>query len=231
MSASTSIDMASRFNPNAVVTMKGAVLYQAQMTPSSRKVRMFLAEKNLSLHTEDVTDGFSLSRDYTARYPHAIVPMLELDDGTQIGEAMTICRYIEELYPDLPLFGTSARDRAIVDMWERRAYLEGTGAVEDIFRNSYPLMVGRGLPGTAEVVPQIPALIDRGHARLRRFFTKFEGRLSESHFVGGKFFSIADVTTICAIDFAHFLGLKIPDDCKSIQRWYAEVSTRPSAAA
>lgn len=231
MDAATSIEIASRIKPILTVPVSGAKLYQAQITPSSRKVRMFLAEKNLSLEMQDVTEGFGLSRSYIARYAHAMVPMLELDDGTQIGEAMAICRYIEDLHPDPPLFGKGARDRAVVDMWERRAYLEGMGAVEEIFRNSYPLMVDRGLQGTSEAIPQIPALVERGRGRLRRFFAKFEERLTESHFVGGEFFSIADITALCAIDFAHFVELKIPDDCHSMQRWYAEISARPSAAA
>ena len=231
MDAATSTDITARIKAISPVSIRGAKLYQAQVTPSSRKVRMFLAEKNLSLEMQDVTEGFGLSKSYVARYPHAMVPMLELDDGTQIGEAMAICRYIEELNPDPSLFGTSVRDRAIVDMWERRAYLEGMGAVEDIFRNSYPLMVDRGLQGTSEAIPQIPALVERGRGRLRRFFAKFEGRLTESHFVGGEFFSIADITALCAIDFANFIELTIPDDCQSIQRWHAEISARPSAVA
>ena len=231
MDAATSIDITPRINPISTVTMSGAKLFQVPFTPSSRKVRMFLAEKNLSLEMLDVTEGFGLSKSYIARYAHAMVPMLELGDGTQIGEAVTICRYIEDLYPDPPLFGNGPRDRALVDMWERRAYLEGMGAVEEIFRNSYPLMVDRGLQGTSEAIPQIPALVERGRGRLRRFFSKFEERLTGSHFVGGEFFSIADITALCAIDFAKFVELTIPDDCQSIQRWYAEISARPSAAA
>ena len=231
MDAATSIDIASSFNSIPTVSISGAKLFQAPFTPSSRKVRMFLAEKNLSLEMQDVTEGFGLSKSYIARYAHAMVPMLELDDGTQIGEAISICRYIEELHPNPPLFGNAARDRAVVDMWERRAYLEGMGAVEEIFRNSYPLMVDRGLQGTSEAIPQIPALVERGRGRLRRFFAKFEERLTGSQFVGGEFFSIADITALCAIDFAQFLELAIPDDCQSMQRWHAEVSARPSAAA
>jgi glutathione S-transferase len=207
----------------------GVKLYQAQITPSSRKVRMFLHEKNLALAMDDVTEGFGLSREYAARYPHATVPMLELEDGTQIGEAVTICRYLEELYPQPSLFGRDARGKAIVDMWERRAYLEGTGAVEDIFRNSHPLMVNRGLQGTCEPVPQIPALVERGQGRMRRFFEKFDQRLSEEPYVGGDSFSIADISTVCAIDFGRFVGIEIPELCRNLHRWYAEISTRPSA--
>ena len=138
MDAATSIDIAPRINSISTVSISGAKLFQVPFAPSSRKVCMFLAEKNLSLEMQDVTEGFGLSKSYIARYAHAMVPMLELEDGTQIGEAMSICRYIEELHPNPTLFGNAARDRAVVDMWERRVYLEGMGAVEEIVRNSHP---------------------------------------------------------------------------------------------
>lgn len=231
MDASTNTDIASGLKPIPANSLSGVILYQAHITPSSRKVRMFLAEKNLSLKMQDVTEGFGLSKEYIVRYPHAVVPMLELDDGTQLGEALAICRYIEELIPDPPLFGTSARDRAVVDMWEKRAYLEGANAVEDIFRNSHPLMVDRGLAGTSEPVPQIPALVARGHGRLLRFYEKIDQRLSENLFVAGPRFSIADISTLCAIDFGSAVQIDMPEKYKNLHRWHKEVSSRASAAA
>ena len=206
-------------------------LYHIGFTPSSRKVRMFLHEKGLNVPQEDVADGFALSDWFKAHYPHAMVPMLELDDGTQIGETMAICRYFETLHPDPCLMGAGAKERAIIEMWQRRAELEGGAAVEDIFRNSHPLMVDRGLQGTSEPVPQIPALVDRGMGRLRRFFEKFDGQLSENRFLTGDSFSVADITMLCAIDFARWCQVDIPAGCPHIHRWYAEVSSRSSAAA
>lgn len=206
-------------------------LYHVAFTPSSRKVRIFLYEKGVNVPQEDVVDGFALSEWYRTHYPHAMVPMLELDDGTQIGETMAICRYFETLYPDPCLMGEGARERAIIEMWQRRAELEGGAAVEDIFRNSHPLMVDRGLQGTSEPVPQIPALVDRGMGRLRRFFEKFDGQLAKNRFLAGDSFSVADITMLCAIDFARWCQVDIPAGCTHVQRWYAEVSSRPSAAA
>lgn len=206
-------------------------LYHTQMTPSSRKVRIFLQEKRLEIPMEDVAEGFALAGWYRQQYPHAVVPMLELDDRTQLGEALAICRYFEECQPDPPLMGVGARDKAVVDMWERRAYLEGAGAVEEVFRNSHPLMVNRGLAGTDEPVPQIPVLIERGKRRLHRFYEKFDQQLAGSRFVAGDRFSIADITTLCAVDFGIACQLDIPESSVHVRRWHAEISTRPSAAA
>ncbi len=206
-------------------------LYQVASAPTSRAVRMFLHEKGLPVSLVDANDGMALAAWYCDHYPHRLAPMLELDDGTQIGESIAICRYFETLHPDPSLMGTDARDRALVEMWEHRACLEGMAAIEEIFRNSHPMYVGRALQGTTEIVDQIPALVDRGQARVRRFFEKFERQLAVNPFVAGERFSIADITTLVSIDFGRWCRLDIPASCPHLQRWYSEVSARPSAAA
>lgn len=206
-------------------------LYQFAATPSCRKVRIFLHEKGLAVPMVDANEGMALADWYAELYPHRMTPMLELDDGTQLGESVAICRYFETLHPDPPLMGTDARDCALVEMWERRAYLEGTAAIEEIFRNSHPTCVGRGLPGTGARVDQIPALVDRGRARLDRFYGKFERQLANSRYVAGERFSIADITTLVSIDFGHWSQLDIPAACINVRRWYSDVASRPSAAA
>lgn len=231
MGVKTSVECA-RKNPSVGTVVPGAVLYQAQITPSSRKVRMFMAEMNLSVEMVDVTEGFGLARAYFARYPHGIVPMLELEDGTQIGEGMAICRYLDELYPHaFSLFGENPKDRAMIDMWERRTHLEGMAAVEEIFRNSHPLMMDRGLPGTTERIPQIPALVERGQGRLRRWLEKLDERLNENEFIAGKRFSVADITMACALDFGNAVGIHFSDNYKNVLRWRSEMSHRRSASA
>jgi glutathione S-transferase len=207
-------------------------LYVWQKAPNPRRTLIFIAEKGIDVPTEDVGGAKGkLKPEYVARYPQATVPMLELDDGTQIGEAMAICRYLEELHPDPPLMGVDARDRALVDMWERRAYEEGLLAVAEVFRNRHPLFADRGVPGASGPVPQIPALVERGKIRADLFFRKFDGALAYRPFVAGDRFTVADATTLVVVDFAALGDMKIPDDCRNLARWYREVSTRPSARA
>jgi glutathione S-transferase len=104
------------------------------------------------------------------------------------------------------------------------------GAAE-VLRNSHPAFVDRGLQGSLQPVPQIPALIERGRGRVSRFYRKFEEQLRESRFVAGGRFTVADITALCSIDFAKRLGLDIPEDCPSVVRWHQEVSARPAAKA
>jgi glutathione S-transferase len=207
-------------------------LYVWSKAPNPRRVLIYLEEKGIDVPLEDVGGGKGrLKPEYLARYPQATVPMLELDDGTPIGEAMAICRYFEELHPDPPLMGTDARDKAIVEMWERRAYEEGLLAVAEIFRNRHPLFTDRGVPGAAGAIPQIPELIDRGKQRVQLFFRKFDAQLRNRPFVAGERFTVADATTLAVVDFAALGEESIPADCGNLARWHAEVSERPSAKA
>lgn len=206
-------------------------LYNWQFAPNCRRVRLFVLEKGLDLPgiEEVIGSGLRLLPQYVDQWPHAMVPMLELDDGTRIGEAMAICRYFEDEYPGPKLMGGNGREKGTIEMWERRAYDDGMIGVAEVFRNSHPEFVDRGLPGTLEQVPQIPALIERGKGRVSRFYRKFDAQLQSHRFVAGETFSVADITALCSIDFAIVVGLAIPSECSAVARWHEQVSARPGA--
>ena len=207
-------------------------LYNWQRAPNCRRVRMFILEKGLEMPViAEVGEEVRLSDDYIKNWPHALVPMIETDDGLRIGEAMAICRFIEDEHPRPNLMGGNSREKAVIEMWERRAYDEGMIGAAEVLRNSHPAFVDRGLPGTLEPVPQIPALVERGKGRVRRFFQKFEDQLKDKQFVAGDRFTVADITTLCSIDFAKVLGLEVPNDCPSVARWHREVGSRSAARA
>lgn len=205
-------------------------IYDWHIAPNPRRLHIFIAEKDLDIPLVEVGTGtLTLSEEYRTKYPHAMVPMLELDDGTCIGEAMAIARYLEELYPDPPLFGATPLQRATIDMWEKRANEEGMLAASELFRNTAPTFADRGLPGSAQPIPQIPELTVRAKERMARFFKKFDGQLARNRYVAGDTYSVADITTLCAIDFGKWTELDIPPECTHLRRWYDDVSARPSA--
>ena len=112
-------------------------LYEWDFAPNCRRVRMFLLEKGIEVQREEcITSDIILKNDYRDRYAHYMVPMLELDDGTQIGEALSIWHYFETLHPDPPLMGATPVEKAMISAWERRAYDEGMVGHAEIFRNS-----------------------------------------------------------------------------------------------
>jgi glutathione S-transferase len=134
-------------------------LYHAQASPNSRRVRMFLAEKGISLPlvSVDLAGGEQHGDAYRDINSRRVVPTLVLEDGTAIGEVLAIWRYLEEAYPATPLLGTTPKDKALVTMWERRAELEGFAAVMEGVRNAAPRLAGRAIAGPHDYA-QIPEL-------------------------------------------------------------------------
>ena len=201
-------------------------LYNSRYAPNARRVRMFLAEKGLEAPFIDV-DLAKLEQKtpaYSALNPFQGVPSLEFEDGSVICESVAICRYFEELYPEPPLFGVGARERAEVEMWQRRAELYLFFPVAQAYRHTHP---------AAKVLesPQIGewAEVNKGRAleNLERFDRELEGR----PFLAGDRFSIADITGLCALDFLRPARITLPEGLANVKRWKDALSARPSAAA
>lgn len=214
-------------------------LYNWQFAPNCRRVRMFLLEKGIDLPaiSEVIGDGMKLQPDYIKMWPPAMVPLLELDDGTRISEALAIVRYFEDLHPEPNLLGATPVERAFVTMWERPGYDEGIVGTAEVVRNSMDVFHDRALPGFGdEVVAQIPALVERGRQRVRRYLDKAGRQLSKHEYFAGDRFTFADITNLCAIDFALFAGINfdgktIFERYPTVARWHQQVSSRPTAIA
>jgi glutathione S-transferase len=207
-------------------------IYQAVGSPNSRRVRIFIAEKGIDIPTINLDLGTKqqFSDTYKAINPRSVVPTLVLEDGTAIGEVPAICRYLEEIYPEPVLFGSTSKEKTLVMMWERRMEQEGFAAVMDAVRNSLAGMKGRALTGPYDY-DQIPALVDRSKQRIINFYTDLDKRMSEAPFAAGEQFSIADITAMTTIDFAkRALNLDFDKKHKAIKRWYDIVEARPSSS-
>jgi glutathione S-transferase len=206
-------------------------LYHSASSPDSRRVRIFLAEKGLSipLVTIDLAKGEQHSDAYRAINPRRVVPTLALEDGTAIGEVPAICRYIEETHPTPSLLGEMAKEKALVATWERRAELDGFVAVA--IRNSAPGLRSRAIAGPHDY-GQIPQLAECSKLRVKNFFADFDARLGEASFMAGQRFSVADITALVTVDFAaKAINFAVPDQHRSLKRWHEAVSSRPSMAA
>ena len=104
----------------------GVKLYGLKNAPNPRRVKIFLAEKKISLPIEelDIETREHKTPGFLAKNSLGKLPVLELDDGTMLSESIAICRYFEEMVPEPPLFGRSTLERAQVEMWNRRMELE-----------------------------------------------------------------------------------------------------------
>ena len=206
--------------------------YDCATAPSPRRVRIFLAEKGISVPTVqvDLRNNEQLTPAFRKINPDATVPSLELDDGTRINDAIGICVYFEAVHPQPALMGESAEEKALIASWQRDVERNGFYAVMEAFRNSTPGLKGRALPAPHDY-EQIPALAERGRLRVQHFHEQMDARLGQSEFVAGPRYSIADITALITIDFAARAKMPIPENYGHLRRWHAQVSTRPSARA
>jgi len=207
-------------------------LYHSAASPNSRRVWIFLAEKDLKipLVAVDLGKGEQHSEAYRKINPRRVVPTLVLEDGTAIGEVPAIMRYLDEAFPEQPLLGATPKDKGLVAMWERRAELEGFAAVMEGVRNKIPGLKSRAIAGSHDY-EQIPALVERSKLRVKNFFADLDERLAEVPFVAGARYSAADITALVTVDFAKALELSVAGYQAALARWYEAVSGRTSAAA
>lgn len=174
--------------------------------------------------------GENLAKEFLAVNPRGIVPTPELDDGTVIDEAPAICGYIEALHPEPALLGRTPLERALVQSRERHMEFDGMLRLAEFFRNGMPALAERGLPGQSGDAT-IPALVERGRRGVGIFYERFEAELARTEFLAGGYFSLADITALCVVDFARSIGFEIPGSNTRTREWHASVSSRLSAGA
>src|SRR3979490_3379507 len=212
------------------MTTNDLKLYHSTSSPNSRRVRIFLAEKGLTVPLVPVVlaTGEHHSDAYRAIKPRRVVPTLVLKDGTAIGEVLAIWRYLGEVYPTPPLLGSTPKEKAQVTMWERRAELEGFAAVMEGVRNASERLKGRAIAGPYDY-DQIPTLVERSRLRVKNFYADLDARLAAPPFVAGDHFSAADITGLVTVDFAtNAMSFPAPDEHVALRRWFEKVSSRPS---
>lgn len=200
-------------------------LHESQPAPNSRRVHMFMDEKDIEIDRVgvDIRGGENLTDAFLAKNPIGRIPVLELDNGHYLSESVAICRYLEELHPAPPLFGNTPESMARVEMWNRRAENNFMMNVAMAFRN---------ITGFFKDREKISA--EWGHIcaeAAANVVPVFDAQLADSEFLAGDEFSIADITFVVALDFARSVKIEVPADMPNIARWYQTVSARPSFTA
>ena len=199
-------------------------LYDFPQSPNCRKVRMYLAEKGLSVPLQRINllAGEQSSPEFLRRNPLGAVPVLELDDGTAIPESLVIIEYFEELYPEPPLLGRDPLTRALVRAWERRCELGVFLQATRRFLHSSPFFAAR--------VEQNPKVVEEAGQVLRNRLSLINDQLKNHEWVTGAF-SLADMTLLAGIDFAAASQFTLDPAWTHLGRWDAAIRQRPSAAA
>lgn len=201
-------------------------IIETRQAPNPRRVRMFLAEKGITVAYEelDLMKGDLKTPEFTRLNQFQRVPVLLLDDGTAIAETMAICRYFEEVQPEPALLGRGAKGRALVEMWNRRMELGLFFHVAQAFRHTHPAMAHLE-------VPQVKDWGEANKAKAFEVLAILDAQLGDSRFIAGDEFSAADITAVVAVDFMRPARIQRPAELQNLARWYGEVSARPSAKA
>jgi glutathione S-transferase len=195
--------------------------------PNPRKVRVFLAEKGLTVELVHVPmkDRAHKAGDFLKLNSLGQLPVLETDDGHFISESLAICRYLEELDPARPLFGTTALDKAMIEMWIKRSEFRLWAPLSQAWRNDDP---------RTEHVVKVRFREHGQHSRtlVTEAMAWIDQELGDGRqFLAGSTFSMADIVLLCGIDFAKFVNMPMPEAAVNLRRWHAAVSARPSARA
>ncbi len=200
-------------------------LWTAAVAPNPRRVDIFLNEKGIEVEKAqiDLAAKGNFAPEFVAKNPLARVPVLEFDDGTCLAESVAICRYFEERQPEPALFGADARDKADVEMWNRRMETEIMLNMTGCFRHSHPYWEGR-----IEQVKDYGELCRRNAEERMKWL---DGELAGREFIAGVAFTIADITAICAFGIGRVAKIRIPEELANLARWHDAIAARPSVAA
>lgn len=202
------------------------LLYHDPRAPNPRRVRIFLAEKNLSYDTIEVSIAAFANQtvEFRKKNPLALLPVLELEDGRVLRESIAICRFIEELHPAPNLFGADAWERAQVEQWNRHAEHELLLPIAQVFRNTHAFWQGR--------IKQAPEFGQIMRELITSRFGWFDGELGQRPYLAGDRFTVADITALAAIDFGKISNIRIDASAHPhLAAWHKRVTERASATA
>jgi glutathione S-transferase len=195
--------------------------------PNPRVVRMFMAEKDISMprQTVDLRAGENRQPEHLKRNPHGQMPTLELDDGSYLSEITAICEYIEEKNPDPPMIGSTPEQRAECRMWTRRVDLNICEPLANGYRFGEALkFFQKRIVCAPEASPGLKRIAaDR--------LQWLNGQMAGKEFLCGPRFTLADMVLYCWVDFGGQVGQPLDLANTHVAAWFARVAQRPSVGA
>ena len=202
-------------------------LYSGPLSLFARKVEIALREKGLPF--ERVMVSFSQERGYAPKHPDVLaanpkgqVPVL-IDGDLTLFDSTVILEYLEDAYPDPPLYPAEAKARAACRLLELFA--------DEILLPDLRRLMHRSEPPAAD--PHRRAQQEEGaregEAALQRRWAELERSLGgQAWFCDA--FSVADIALFMQVLFAQRLHGPKLDGCPALAAWYARAGERPSTA-
>jgi glutathione S-transferase len=199
----------------------------SSLGPNPHVVRMFIAEKGLTIPTDtvDIVKGENRQPPYLKKNPAGSSPVLELDDGSYLSEITAICEYLEEKFPARPLIGTTPEERAETRMWTRRVDLNICEPLVNAFR------FGEGLQLFQSRIPTIPEAAPGLKRVAQQKLTWLDGLMAGKQYLCGARLTLADILLYCFLAAFDKMGQPLNRDNRNVAAWFDRMAARPSAAA
>jgi len=190
-------------------------VYEFEGFPNPARVRVALAEKNLTDQVEfvqiDLLAGEHRAATFLEKNPSGAVPVLELEDGTTISECTAITEYLDHVSGEPTLTGRTPQERAVINMMQRRAE---AGVMDAVSVEGY----------------QNAEWGEHQRDRALAGMAYLDGVLAKRPYLAGDGFSVADITAFIGLGFADFAKIEIPQDYVHLAAWRARIAERPSIA-
>lgn len=198
-------------------------LYHAPKAVNPERTYNFLKAKGkldaVEIKEISIMKGEHKSREYRELSPFAQVPVLILDDGTKITESRAICTYFEGVFPEPNLMGKDPKEKALIEMWDRRIEFMFMMQFATWFRNAHPMMAPLENP-------QLPEAGAKAEASVRKFVKRLDAHLGEQEWMAAGRFSIADITTYLTCGFCNVMQWQPYKEFENLSRHYGAVKAK-----
>ena len=196
-------------------------LYHLWLSPSSRKVRLMLAEKKLDFDMK-IERTWERRDEFLSLNPTGKVPVLIDEDGSVIADSSVICEYLDERHPEPRLIGRGALARA--ETRRLVAWFDEKFRVE-VSDNLIGEKVIKKFLGLGE--PSVEA-IRAGLANLKTHLDYISWLADSRNWLAGDDLSLADLAAAAHLSAIDYLGDVPWEDFPRAKDWYVRIKSRPS---
>ncbi|HUD49912.1 glutathione S-transferase family protein [Parvibaculum sp.] len=199
-------------------------LYHLLISPSCRKVRLALAEKNIGFELIEERD-WERRHEFLALNPAGEVPVLIEEDGSVISGSMPICEYLEETVPEVKLIPGDALERAetrrLIDWFDRKFAAEVSDGLifEKVTRRFLGASEGGGAPDMAVVRAALH--------NLRYHLDYISYLMEERRWLSGEEMTLADLTAAAHLSCLDYVGDVPWSQFQGAKDWYVRIKSRP----
>jgi len=186
----------------------------------TQKVRIALAEKGLLgripiVHLSPAERG---GPEHQKRNPLALIPVLELDDGTFLPESSAIVEYLDALFPDPALIPSDPLRRARMHALDHYNDQALTPAVRRLWDALFEVRPAE---------PDRAAAIARAEADIGCVWAHLDSVLADGEYLVGDF-SLADIAFMARLQVLPGLGFEVPATYARVRAWNGRLRQRSS---